>query len=614
MQNGNPQFAPAQSWPPAAERRPRVWPGVLIVLLYWAALKLPGWLALGAMMQFYIAGFGSMILVALFLVWWVFFSRIAWADRFLGLLAGAAIGFGAWSLLDPSWLGKPGETPDQRTMRVMFTLTFHMLSVVLTGCVVWMLIARSMSRPARLAGLVVVLAATWGLFDMLRLDGVTGEFSPEYSLRWNATSEQRLIAERNSEKVKAESVADGAGGQPVEQTPGDWTGFRGPARDGVLTGARIATDWKQHPPKELWRHAVGPGWSSFAVVGSRLYTQEQLGDDERIVCYDAGTGKEIWSHADKTRHQDAQSGAGPRATPTFNAGRIYALGGTGKLNCLDAATGKSIWSHDIVADSGAKVPEWGFSASPLVAQGIVTVFAGGPEGKSVLGYRADSGDLAWSAGNGTGSYCSLHPAQLGGVEQILVATAEGLTAFDPTNGKVLWDHEWKISDQFNRVTQPTIISDTDVLVGSGFDQGTRRLHVTRDGAGWKVEQVWESRAISPYFNDLVVYKGHIYGFHNSFLTCVNLETGKPTWKERGYANGQAVLLADQGLLVVLTEKGDVALVEAKPDARKELGRFHAIDGKTWNHPVIARGKLYVRNGEYAACYDVGSEGAAVASR
>ena len=404
----------------------------------------------------------------------------------------------------------------------------------------------------------------------------------------------------------------------MEVTPADWPGFRGPARDGRRTGIRIATDWGQRKPKELWRRRIGPGWGSFATVGSRLYTQEQLGDHERVVCLDAGTGKEIWAHEDETRHKDNESGAGPRGTPTFHEGKVYSLGGTGKLNCLDAATGKPVWSRDITKDSGGKVLHWGYSGSPLVEKGIVTVFAGGPDGKGVVGYHADSGELAWAKGNVTGSYCSTQPAKVAGEDQIVLTTGQGLIALDPAKGDVLWEYEWDLSkdfgDDFNRVTQPAQVSDTDFLIGTSFGNGLRRIHVSKDGSAWKTEQVWESKAISPYYNDLVVHKGYLYGIQAPFLICADLESGKSAWKERGYGAGQVLLLADQDLLLVLAESGDVALVEAKPGARKEIARFHALDGKTWNHPVVAGNKLFVRNAEEAACFELATDGAAVAAR
>jgi outer membrane protein assembly factor BamB len=250
------------------------------------------------------------------------------------------------------------------------------------------------------------------------------------------------------------------------------------------------------------------------------------------------------------------------------------------------------------------VPKWGFASSPLVARGVVTVFAGGPEEKSVLGYDASTGKLAWSVGEGDVSYSSLQTARLGGVEQLILASSKGLTAFHPTRGKVLWRHDWPLGEGMVRAVQPAVLDDSDVLIGTGFSFGTRRLRIGRDGDDWTTREVWTSRDIKPFYNDSVVHRGHLYGFDVPFFTCVSLEDGKGKWRERGYGNGQVLLLADQDLLLVLSERGQAALVEANPDGHKELGRFQAIQGKTWNHPVVARGRLYVRNGEEAACYQL----------
>jgi hypothetical protein len=236
---------------------------------------------------------------------------------------------------------------------------------------------------------------------------------------------------------------------------------------------------------------------------------------------------------------------------------------------------------------------------------VVVVFAGGPDGKSVLGYNAKSGgEPVWAAGNGQFSYSSPHPVTLNGGEQVLMATDVGLTAFYPSNGKVLWHHDWPLDHGTARIVQPARVGDADFLLGTGFSKGTQRLHVQPAGAGWTIEERWTSRAIKPYFNDLVVHKGYLYGFDNNFLTCVSLEDGSAKWKERGYGNGAILLLADQDLLLVLSEKGEAALIEASSNGRKELARFQAIEGKTWNHPVVAHGKLFVRNGEEAACYEL----------
>src|SRR5262249_1263606 len=313
-------------------------------------------------------------------------------------------------------------------------------------------------------------------------------------------------------------------------------------------------------------------------------------------------GKIIWVHKDSARFSEKLGGPGPRATPTFHEGKLYVLGATGILNCLEAATGKTAWSRNIAADSGAKVPIWGFASSPLVAQGVVMVFAGAAEGRSVLGYDALSGKPAWQAGEGQLSYSSLQPARLRGVEQVLMATDLGLTAFQPKRGEILWNHSWTSEGQ--RVGHPDILNETDGGSGAPVSQGARPMRVEKQGGRWETQEIWTTRAISPYFNDSVVEGNHLYGFDGQFLTCVNLEDGKRKWKARGYGNGQVLLLADQNLLLVLSETGFVALVEAVPGSHKEFGRFQALSGKTWNHPVVAHGKLFVRNSEEAACFQL----------
>ncbi len=592
-----PQTSPLVPLPPPSDaelmvpacvrgRRLRLWPGLIIVALEWLAIKLPALVAPASFTQFMAAFWGPMIATLLLGVWWLFVSRIRWFERCLGLVIFVAAGAAAWSLSDLSLRPVP---------LIMFGLPlFH------TVWVLWLLITPSVSWQVRYAGLAGALALTGGYVDLWRMNGVDGSFTAEWALRWQETAEQKYLAERAAHQKE--------GRQPVSQVvklqPGDWPGFRGPDRDGRQPGVRIAADWKLTPPQKLWRQRVGPGWSSFAVVGDRLYTQEQRGPDEVVSCYDANTGKEIWAHTDKVRFAETVAGPGPRATPTFHDGKIYSLGASGLLNCLDAATGEKVWTKDIVKDSGAKVPTWGFAASPLVVQGVVTVFAGGDQDKSMLGYDAETGELAWTAGTEKDSYCSPQRVVLDGYEQVLIATGDSLTAHHPKTGKVLWQHEWEPMKGMARVVQPALVSGSDLLLGTGFTKGTRRVRVSREGDDWKTEEVWTTRKINPYYNDLVIHRGHLYGFDGLFFTCVSLEEGEGKWRARGYGGGQVLLLPDQDLLLILSEKGEVALVEATPEEHKEVARFQAIEGKTWNHPVVAHGKLFVRNGEEMACYQL----------
>jgi outer membrane protein assembly factor BamB len=595
-----PEMPPAPSGTPPAvtpTRRLRLWPGVVIVALELLALRLPGWLGLDPIAQFMAMFWAPIVAAAALAIWWLFFSRLRWADRLLGVAVAVGFGLAAWGLLHPSYPG--------------MGLLLYGVPIVTIALVGWLVVSFFLSWPVRRIGLVVVLLLAWGYFPLLRLEGLNGSFTPKTHWRWTPTPEDRFLVEIASRKAADASAPAAAG--PLALQPGDWPAFRGPDRDSRLTGVRLATDWAQHPPREVWRHRIGPGWSSFAVVAGRLYTQEQRGDDELVVCYDAASGAELWVHRDATRFTEMLAGAGPRATPTFHEGNLYTLGANGRLNCLDPATGAVRWTRDIPQDAGAKVPQWGFSSSPLVVGGVVMVFAGGPNGKSVLGYHTSSGDLAWSAGEGKLSYSSPHLAHLGGVEQVLIATDAGLTSIAPASGTVLWKHAWEAKDMA-RIVQPALVGDSDVLIGTGMTLGTRRISVRREGDGWAADkEVWTKKAIKPYFNDLVVHEGHLYGFDDSFFTCVGLEDGKGCWRARGYGNGQVLLLADQGVLLVLSEEGEVALVAANPQRHQELARFKAIEGKTWNHPVIAHGKLYVRNGEEVACFQLTEESSAASS-
>jgi outer membrane protein assembly factor BamB len=601
---------PSSTQPAATgEPRPRLWPAVVIVLLQAAAILGPGPLGLSPMVQFMGKYFGLMVGAAAVAVWWLAASRLRWRDRFLVLGFFIAAGAAAALLCDESFRSGP--------------LVLYALPVATSAWVVWLLLTAWLSWPARRLGLMAVGLLVAAGTCCVRFDGVDGSFSGDFAWRWSLTAEQRFLAEHKP--------ASGAQDEVIALQPGDWPGFRGAKRDGRLEGVRIRTDWAR-PPRLLWRHRVGPGWSSFAVVGHRLYTQEQRDKVESVVCYDADTGKELWAHDDEVRFKETVSGAGPRATPTFHEGNVYALGAKGRLNCLNAATGRVVWDRDVARDSGivwdrnaskedkTAPPMWGFSSSPLVWHGLVTVFAGGPDGRSVVAYdAAKGGEPVWMQGEGQFGYGSPHPATLGGTEQILIATDVGMMALEPTKGYVLWRHDWP-TNKMPRCVQPAVVGDAGVLLGTGIDKGERYLQAVGSGDSWTEPAVrWESNALKAYYNDRVVHKGHVYGFDGNMFTCLSLDDGKARWRGGRYGSGQVLLLADQDLLLIVTEKtGEVVLVAADPARHRELGRFRWIEEnekeeKTWNHPVVAHGKLFVRNGEEAACFELPPESDGAAS-
>src|SRR5262245_3295334 len=515
----------------AAPARPaRVWPAAVLLGLFWTVYSVWRWTELGPSLGFMgfliLLGIGTLTTL-LFVVWWVLASKVRWAERLVVLATAAVCGVGVALLAHPllgPFLLLPG------------------LPLVLTAWTLGLFFARKWPPRQRGIAVISLLVLSCGAFLLLRGEGMEGDGQITLRWRWSLTPEQAYLAELERTGEPDEAPAPR---QELRLQPGDWPGFRGPNRDGNLHGVRIDTDWDAAPPQRLWRRRIGPAWSSVVVVGDRLFTQEQRGDWEVVVCLDAATGRTLWSHKDATRHEDVQGGAGPRATPTFADGRIFALGATGILNCLDAATGERKWSRDITADAEVRVPMWGFSSSPLVVGNLVIVFAGGGE-KTLRAYRADTGKPAWSAAAGKDSYSSAHLASVGGEAQLLFVSDRGLSAFDPSSGAVLWEYSTPAGNPgVPRAVQPQAVGPDGILFDAGPDLGTAVIEVAHTNGSWAAKERWVSRYLKPSFNDFVVHKSSIYGFDGRTLTCIDLQTGKRNWKGGRYGSGQVLLLEDQ---------------------------------------------------------------------
>ncbi len=386
---------------------------------------------------------------------------------------------------------------------------------------------------------------------------------------------------------------------PEAAGPNDWPSFRGALRDDIVRGVTFATDWNEHPPRELWRRRVGEGWSSFSCVGDYAFTQEQRGPNEVVVCYDANTGEEVWINSLAERFTETGR-SGPRATPTFLNGALYTQSAMGTLQCLDASTGAVRWSRSLTEDSGSEVPQYGFASSPLIVDGRVIVFAAGPDEKGVIAYNAETGEIVWNNGAGTHAYTSGHLAELAGTKQVIFPSNVGVESFLPADGTMLWSVEWptKINP---RCVQPVLLGADTLIIGSAGGVGSRRLTVAHAGDDWPVEENWRTTDYEPFTSDAVYHDGLLYGFNNRNLMCVDAATGKIRWKSKPYA-GQVLLLPEMKMLLHITEAGMVKLLEASPDGEVEVSKFKAIAGKTFNHPSIANGRLFVRNGEEAACF------------
>ena len=575
----------------------RLWPGVVAVTLQWLVRYGTPIVAPDAILVAMLGGLAGAVAV---LIWWVFFSRVPHLERWGALIAIAAGVAATPLILDPSIVGG--------MMGMMFR--FSVVPGICLARVVWAAIGSPLAAGPRRAALVAVILIACGAWALVRTDGITGNGQSQFAWRWKKTHEQQLLARTVAEPAAPEPTPAAL---PIEKIPeapkaapppavarvhGDWPGFRGLHRDGTVSGVRIKTDWASSPPVELWRRPVGPGWSSFAVRDGLIYTQEQRGDFEAVSCYDAATGKPVWTHRDAARFYESNGGAGPRGTPALHEGRVYTFGATGIVNALDARTGATVWTHNAASDTGAKLPGWGFSSSPLVVGDVVIVAAAG----RLAAYDLASGAVRWlGPERGGAGYSSPQLLTIGGEEQVLLLSGVGATSVAPADGKLLWKYTW----QGAAMLQPAVTADGGVLITTtdmSGGTGLRRLNVARGSSGWTVEEVWTSRGLKPYFNDFVVHKGHAYGFDGAILACIDLRDGARKWKGGRYGNGQLILIADQDLLLVTSEEGEIALVTAVPDKFTELARFPAIEGKTWNHPAMAGDVLLVRNGQEMAAF------------
>jgi outer membrane protein assembly factor BamB len=597
----------------------RLWPAVVIaivqlVVMFGAPIVAPDAGPIGM--------FGGIAGALAIVVWWMVFSRARWFERVGAIILMIVAVLATRTIVHESIAGA-----GQGMLILILPTPYLGLALV-----AWALATRHLQNGVRRASLVAAILLVCAPFALIRTAGIRGGAGGEFHWRWTPTPEQRLLAKGGDEpRPLPPSAAPLSSAPPAElpkeapaakasvtpaaapaaaaadtieaaapaatETPAEWPGFRGPGRDSVIHGVRIETDWTKSPPVAKWRRPIGPGWSSFAVRGDLLYTQEQRGDDEVVSCYKVSTGEPVWRHRDAVRFYESNGGAGPRATPTLSHGRVYTLGATAVLNALDAGSGQVVWSRNAAADTGRKIPEWGIASSPLVVDDIVVVAVSG----TLAAYDLATGKPRWVGPQHGGSYSSPQLATIDGVPQILLLSAPGAVSVAPADGTLLWEYSW----EGGAIVQPALTSDGGVLINAMSMMGgtaTRRIAVVHGEDGWTVEERWTSNGLKPYYNDFVVHNGHAFGFDGNILACIDLADGKRKWKGGRYGNGQLVLLADQDLLLVLTEDGELALVRATPDQFTEVARMPALDAKTWNHPVLVGDVLLVRNGQEMAAF------------
>jgi outer membrane protein assembly factor BamB len=394
---------------------------------------------------------------------------------------------------------------------------------------------------------------------------------------------------------------------PTDTT--DWPQWLGPNRNGVSAETDLLAKW----PDDLltsckaWEQPVGTGFSSLAVAAGRAYTLMQDGDDEAVICWDAETGRELWRFRYPAKYVNGQ-GSGPRSTPAVDGDLVYTVGATGRMYCLKthpgSAGGEVVWSRDLLTEFYAKNLSWGVSFSPLVEGKLVYVNPGGPNGQSVAALDKYTGKTVWHALDDPAGYSSPVTATLAGKRQVIFFTAHELAGLSATDGTVYWRYPWKTDYDVNAAT-PLVAGDY-VFVTSGYGHGCGLLKIEADSGGMAAHPVYldgrRNARLRSQFSSPVRYKGHLYGFNETELTCLDFRTGEVCWRQKGYDKGS--LLVAGGRLIILGEFGRLALVETNPAGFHEISAVQFTEQKCWTVPALAAGRLYLREPGRVVCLDL----------
>ncbi len=467
-----------------------------------------------------------------------------------------------------------------RQEKVMLTQVILIITTILG--IVWLMALSRIAWRIRLISFAVTLFTIVSFSILFRFDGFSGDLALKFEWRWRKPT-QRAVGSLNGQTLTAHILTD-------------YPQFLGPNRNASVTNIKLNTDWENTPPQLVWKQPIGDGWSGFAVVGDSAITQEQEDEWEKVVCYDLLTGEEKWTHKDQARYYTALGRLGPRATPTIDGESVFTVGSTGILNCLDFATGTQIWTTNIFEENNAKAPPWGVSVSPLVHDNVVIVSAGG-----AVAYFKETGQIAWKGQRVQSAYSSPVLLNIAGTEQVVLFDQGLVTSHEPTTGELLWEKPWP-NTSVECIAQPTPLPEDRLLVSTSYGIGAKLFQITKSNQtdNFDVNLIWESIFFKAKFTTIIYYKNFVYGLDDGIFTCINAVDGTRKWKRGRYGHGQTILISD--VLLILTEDGEIVLIEPNPDEHIELAQFPALSGQTWNNPALAGNYLLVRNNREAACY------------
>ncbi|MFN2493912.1 MAG: PQQ-binding-like beta-propeller repeat protein [Pyrinomonadaceae bacterium] len=382
------------------------------------------------------------------------------------------------------------------------------------------------------------------------------------------------------------------------QTAANWPQWRGPNRDGISKETGLLKQWPAAGPSLVWKAlGAGRGYSSMAVANGRLFTMGLRADVEYVIAFDVATGKEVWATPHGTAYRDSR-GDGPRGTPTVDGNNVYALGGNGDLSCLDAKTGRIIWKMNVLTKFGGENISWGISESPLIIDDKLLINAGGP-GASIVALNKKDGSSIWKSQSDKAGYSSGMPVQVGNTPQVVFFTHTRAVGLDLKDGKLLWEYSRPANDVANVATP--VVRGNRVFISSDYGTGAGLVEIKADG---KAQEVYFTKDMRNHHSSSILIGDYLYGFSSGILTAMRFDTGEVAWRDRSVGKGSLVY-AD-GNLYALSENGVVGLVETTPVAYREKGRFRIQQESlpTWTHPIIAGGRLYLRDQDTIYAYDV----------
>jgi outer membrane protein assembly factor BamB len=390
---------------------------------------------------------------------------------------------------------------------------------------------------------------------------------------------------------------------PSPSSNTDWPQWRGPDRNGISKETGLLKQWPTGGPPRLWRVSnLGAGYGSLAIKGERIFVQMQVGRQSVVASLNRANGQIVWSKP-LGNSGNNDRGPGPRSTPTIDGDHVYALSETGDLACLQIADGAIVWQRNILRDFKGFNIQWLISESPLVDGDRVIVSPGGRDA-TMVALDKMTGKTVWTSTglSDEAGYSSAIAADVGGIRTYMTFTANNSVGVRASDGKPMWKYA-KTANRTANIATPVFLNGK-VFFTSGYGTGGALLNLSAQGGEVKATESYFTQSMKNHHGGVVLVNGYLYGFNDTILTALQFDSGRMAWRDRSVGKG-SLTYAD-GHLYILGEGNVVGLVEATPDAYREKGHFEIPDSglPAWAHPVVSGGRLYIRNQNTLAAYDV----------